>query len=90
MLLFLFQRLNLLSAPIFVWNTFGSFRFARLVDFFNILLAKSQVATRKSSPTHDIALIRTAPLLLHDDRRADLDPVIEIDHVLIGQANAAR
>jgi hypothetical protein len=31
-----------------------------------------------------------APLLLHDDRRADLDPVIEIDHVLIGQANAAR
>jgi hypothetical protein len=30
------------------------------------------------------------PLLLHDDRRADLDPVIEIDHVLIGQANAAR
>jgi hypothetical protein len=31
-----------------------------------------------------------APLLLHDDRRADLDPVIEIDHVLIGHANAAR
>jgi hypothetical protein len=31
-----------------------------------------------------------APLLLHDDRRADLDSVIEIDHVLIGQANAAR
>jgi hypothetical protein len=31
-----------------------------------------------------------APLLLHDDRRADLDPAIEIDHVLIGQANAAR
>jgi len=31
-----------------------------------------------------------APLLLHDDRRADLDPVIEIDHILIGQANAAR
>jgi hypothetical protein len=31
-----------------------------------------------------------APLLLHDDRRADLDPVIEIDHVLIGKANAAR
>ena len=31
-----------------------------------------------------------APVLLHDDRRADLDPVIEIDHVLIGQANAAR
>src|SRR5262245_46483440 len=30
------------------------------------------------------------PLLLHDDRRADLDPVIEIDHVLIGHANAAR
>jgi hypothetical protein len=31
-----------------------------------------------------------APLLLHDDRRADLDPVIKIDHVLIGHANAAR
>jgi hypothetical protein len=31
-----------------------------------------------------------APLLLHDDRRADLDPVIEIDHVLVGHANAAR
>ena len=31
-----------------------------------------------------------APLLLHDDRRADLDPVIEIDHVLIGHTNAAR
>jgi hypothetical protein len=31
-----------------------------------------------------------APRLLHDDRRADLDPVIEIDHVLIGHANAAR
>jgi hypothetical protein len=31
-----------------------------------------------------------ATLLLHDDRRANLDPVIEIDHVLIGQANAAR
>jgi hypothetical protein len=31
-----------------------------------------------------------APLLLHDDRGADLDPVIEIDHVLIGHANAAR
>ena len=31
-----------------------------------------------------------APLLLHDDRRADLDPAIEIDHVLIGHANAAR
>src|SRR5262252_11245196 len=30
------------------------------------------------------------PLLLHDDRRADLDPIIEIDHVLIGHANAAR
>src|SRR5262245_30266857 len=38
------------------------------------------------------ALVRcsAAPLLLHDDRRADLDPVIEIDHVLIGHANAAR
>jgi hypothetical protein len=31
-----------------------------------------------------------APLLLDDDRRADLDPVKEIDHVLIGHANAAR
>jgi hypothetical protein len=31
-----------------------------------------------------------APLLLHDDGRADLDPVIEIDHVMIGHANAAR
>ena len=27
---------------------------------------------------------------LSSTRRADLDPVIEIDHVLIGQANAAR
>src|SRR5215813_6476779 len=30
------------------------------------------------------------PLLLHDHGRADLDPVIEIDHVLVGQADAAR
>ena len=37
------------------------------------------------------AVLRAAaPLLLHDDGRADLDPVVEIDHVLIGQANAAR
>ena len=35
-------------------------------------------------------VVSAAPLLLHDDRRADLDSVIEIDHVLIGQANAAR
>src|SRR5262245_42431892 len=33
---------------------------------------------------------RCRAALLHDDRRADLDPVIEIDHVLIGHANAAR
>ena len=38
---------------------------------------------------HNMASV-SAPLLLHDDRRADLDPVIEIDHVLIGHANAAR
>jgi hypothetical protein len=35
-------------------------------------------------------LPKDVPLLLHDDRRADLDAVIEIDHVLIGHANAAR
>ena len=35
-------------------------------------------------------VVRPRPLLLQDDRRADLDPVIEIDHVLIGHANAAR
>jgi hypothetical protein len=28
--------------------------------------------------------------LLNDDLRADLDPAIEIDHVLIGHANTAR
>jgi hypothetical protein len=49
-----------------------------------------------NDPAHDQrragSLVRcsAAPLLLHDDRRADLDPVIEIDHVLIGHANAAR
>jgi mRNA-degrading endonuclease toxin of MazEF toxin-antitoxin module len=31
-----------------------------------------------------------APLLLHDNGRTDLDSVIQIDDVLIGQANAAR
>src|SRR5215831_7094766 len=33
---------------------------------------------------------RRVSTLLHDDRRADPDPVVEIDHVLIGQADAAR
>ena len=29
-------------------------------------------------------------LLLDDDRRPDPHPIIEVDHVLIGQANASR
>jgi hypothetical protein len=59
---------------------------------------KRQVIYRRWLPRQPPAQLATgrlvrcsaAPLLLHDDRRADLDPVIEIDHVLIGQANAAR
>jgi hypothetical protein len=49
-----------------------------------------RVRGRAISAGPDRSYVVRPPLLLHDDRRADLDPVIEIDHVLIGQANAAR
>jgi hypothetical protein len=53
---------------------------------------KANPLARVAGQSGNESLVRcsAAPLLLHDDRRADPDPVIEIDHVLIGQANAAR
>jgi hypothetical protein len=50
----------------------------------------SSMTRRAITAGPDLVRCSAVPLLLHDDRRADLDPVIEIDHVLIGQANAAR
>src|SRR5262245_63540634 len=57
--------------------------------FYETLNART-IHTNGGLATMKTVRCSAAPLLLHDDRRADLDPVIEIDHVLIGHANAAR
>jgi len=61
----------------------------RPITFYETLNART-IHTSGGLATMKTVRCSAAPLLLHDDRRADLDPVIEIDHVLIGQANAAR
>jgi hypothetical protein len=50
----------------------------------------SSMTRRAISAGPSLVRCSAGPLLLHDDRCADLDPTIEIDHVLIGHANAAR
>jgi hypothetical protein len=52
--------------------------------------APTRITRRDQRRVGSLVRCSGARLLLHDDRRADLDPVIEIDHVLIGHANATR
>jgi hypothetical protein len=53
-----------------------------------IIGARLRPAARSTDRGRSSSVVR--PLLLHYHGSADLDAIIEVDHVLIGQADAAR